>query len=200
MTKEEKAKTKSEGEEQEAKPQEQEAEAKIVSISEAELAELRNNAEDFKNKHLRALAESENTRKRMQKERQDLTKYAIEGVILDFLQPFDQMERALGFADQMSDEVKNWAMGFQMILGQFKDVLSQNGVKPFKSIGEQFDPHKHEAVETVETDEHTPDTIVEELSVGYMMGERVIRPAKVKVAKANKVSSEEKTEEEANKK
>ena len=105
-------------------------------------------------------------------------------MIVEFLTPIDHMENALGFAQQMSDEVKHWAVGFQMILTQFKDVLNMNGVTPFKSEGTHFDPHRHEAIETVETSAVPPGTVVEESLKGYIMGDKVIRPARVKVSKS----------------
>ncbi|HRD55243.1 MAG TPA: nucleotide exchange factor GrpE, partial [Parachlamydiaceae bacterium] len=86
--------------------------------------------------------------------------------------------------DQMSEEVKHWAIGFKMIMEQFKDVLIAQGVSAFKSQGTEFDPHCHEAVEMIETDEYPSGTVVEESIKGYKMGEKIIRPARVKVAKA----------------
>lgn len=138
---------------------------------------------DYKDKYLRLLAESENLRKRMQKEKQDSVKFGIENILSEILIPLDSFENALKFADQMSGEVKNWAMGFQMILGQFKEVLAQNGVAAFVSEGELFDPAKHEAVEMEETDGAIEGTILKEFVKGYRCGDRIIRPARVKVAK-----------------
>lgn len=117
-----------------------------MSVSELELDSLKKELADCKDKYLRVLAESENARKRLQKEKQETIQYAVQNVIVDFLNPIDHMENALKFAQQMSDEVKHWATGFQMILTQFKDVLSNNGVAPFASEGKPFDPHRHEAV------------------------------------------------------
>lgn len=161
--------------------------SQTTTVRELELESLRKEAADnreYKDKYLRLLADMENMRKRMQKEKQELTQYAIENVITDFLPPMDHMENALRFADQMSDEVKNWAIGFQMILTQFKDALVSNGIQAVNSKGLPFDPHTQEAVEMVETNEHAAGTVVEECVRGYKMGERTIRPARVKVAKA----------------
>ncbi len=138
---------------------------------------------DYKDLYLRLLADMENAKKRMQKERVETIQYASERVIADFLPALDNLENALRFADQASVEVKNWAMGFQMILGQFKEVLVAQGVTQIPSLGAAFDPHSHEAVETVETNEHPDGTILEEFTKGYRMGTRIIRPARVKVAK-----------------
>jgi molecular chaperone GrpE len=138
---------------------------------------------EYKDKYLRLLADAENARKRMQKEKHELTRYAVENLIVDFLHPLDNLENALRFAQEMSDEVKNWAFGFQMILTQFKDILTQQGVTTIESKGQVFDPHLHEAIEMIETSEQSPGTIIEESVRGYKMGDRTIRPARVKVAK-----------------
>jgi molecular chaperone GrpE len=162
----------------------EETEPKTVTISDLELESLKKELAETKDKYLRVLAESENARKRLQKEKQETIQYAIQNVIVDFLTPIDHMENALGFTQQMSDDVKHWAVGFQMILSQFKDVLSSNGVKPFDAEGKPFDPHMHEAVETVETTAVPPGIVVEESLKGYLMGDKPIRVARVKVSKA----------------
>lgn len=167
-----------------AQAETQAREPKPITVMDIELEALRRENTENKDKYLRLLAEMENTRKRLQKERQEHIQYALQNVIADFLNPIDHMENALGYTDNMPDQVKNWAVGFKMILEQFKDVLTTNGVQPFKSVGAHFDPHSHEAVEMVETDKQEPGTIVEESIKGYKMGDRVIRPARVKVAKA----------------
>lgn len=162
--------------EEEEIPQPQEQEKDPLALAEGELKEC-------KDKYLRLLAEMENTRKRLQKEKQDMTRFAVENLIAEVLTPVDNLENALSFTEKMSDETKLWATGFQMILSQFKDVLQQNGVAPFHSKGAQFDPHKHEAVEMEETDKFPAGTIIQEFVRGYKSGDRIVRPARVKVAK-----------------
>lgn len=156
---------------------------KQILMTDEELKSLQKELLEYKDKYLRLLADAENARKRLQKERQEMTRYAIEGLIVDFLRPLDNFENALRFAQEMSDEVKNWAFGFQMILAQFKDVLAQNGITPIDSLGKSFNPHDHEAIEMVESAEQSPGTIIEENVRGYKMGDRTIRAARVKVAK-----------------
>lgn len=145
-------------------------------------------------KYLRLLAESENARKRMHKERQELTKYAVENVIAEFLNPLDSFEHALKFAESGSEEVKRWATGFEMILGQFKQVLSNHGVEEYESLGKHFDPHFHEALEVIETNEYEPGIIIHEFAKGYKIADRVVRVARVKVAKSLDLSKENKGE------
>lgn len=156
---------------------------------ETELAEAKNAAEEFKGKYLRALADAENLRKRLQKEKQDLIQYAVQNVLLDFLPPIDHFENALKFAEQASPEVKHWAVGFEMILSQFKDILTNNGVVVMEALGVPFDHDQHEAIEMVYSTDHLPGTVVEVSMKGYKIndssieGYKVLRPARVKVAK-----------------
>lgn len=172
--------TEAENEEVESVPQEEGA----PEPEKSELQKAKEEAAEYKDKYLRLLAENENTRKRMQKERQEMTQFAVQNLIVDFLNPIDHMQNALRFSDQMSGEVKHWALGFNMILTQFMDVLTNNGVIAVDSVGKPFDPHFHEAVEVAETSDVPPGTIVEEFVRGYRMGDKSIRPARVKVSKA----------------
>ena len=182
-------------------PEEIQPEPATVVISQAELEQLKRDAAEYKDKYQRALAESENARKRLQKERQELIQYALQNVLAEFLGPIDHLENALQYADQASPDVKHWAQGFQMIANQFKDVLTNNGVSPFTSTGKHFDPHLHEAIETLITTEYAPGTIVSESLRGYKMGERTLRAARVKVAKAptaSKIDAVPETQDELN--
>jgi molecular chaperone GrpE len=146
---------------------------------------------DYKDKYLRTLAELENTRKRMQKEKQGAIKFSIENSIGEFLPILDNFEKALQFAGKASEEVKNWASGFQMILSSMKEILHNHGIVAFHSVGNRFDPYYHEAVEIVETDEAEDSIIIEEFAKGYKSATRTIRPAQVKVAKKSSKKVEE---------
>lgn len=161
---------------------ENQEESKVLSKEET----LEIQVEENKEKYLRCLAELENTKKRLQKEGKEMVKFAVDNVITDFIEPLESLEKALSFKDHMTDEVRNWAFGFEMILSQFKDVLTANGVQPFESIGDEFDPHLHDAIEALETTEHPDGYILQVFVKGYKSGDRIIRPAKVKVAKRPK--------------
>lgn len=163
----------------ETPPPEEKKEEESITM----LTLLQQNLKECEEKYVRMLAESENTRKRMQKERQEVMQYAVENVLTEFLHPIDSLEKALQFAEAMSEEVRSWAIGFEMLLNQFKQILLQHGVQEYHSIGKPFDPHLHEAVEMVETTEYAPGIIVEEFVRGYKIGDRPIRVARVKVAK-----------------
>jgi molecular chaperone GrpE len=92
----------------------------------------------------------------------------------------------------MSDDTRNWAKGFEMILNQFKEMLENHNVRPFHSMGQKFDPNLHEAVEMEETTEHEDGVILKEFLKGYKSGDRVLRAARVKVAKAPSEDQDEK--------
>jgi molecular chaperone GrpE len=149
--------------------------------------------EDFKDKYFRQLAEMENMRKRMAREKQDMIRFGVENAISEFLPVIDHFEHALKFADAASGEVKSWATGFQMILSQFREVLHNHGITTYHSEGNLFDPAYHEAVEVVETTDVPEGVILQEFTKGYKSPARVIRPARVKVAKspADKSAAEE---------
>ncbi len=150
----------------------------------SQVDQLSQELKEYKDKYLRQLAETENMRKRLQKEKQEMTQYAMGNILTEFLNPIDHMEIALKHTENSSDDVKHWALGFKMILTQFKDVLTTNGVSAIESVGKPFDHNVHEAIEMVETADQKPGTIVEELVKGFKLGDKVIRPARVKVAKA----------------
>jgi len=139
--------------------------------------------EDWKDKYLRALAEQENMRKRVQKDKQEMAKFGIENAISEFLPAIDNFENALRFAENASGEVKNWAIGFEMILSQFKEILHNHGIVSFHSEGNTFDPQYHEAVEIRETADYPDGTVMQEFTKGYKSASRILRPARVKVAK-----------------
>lgn len=177
-------------EEQPKKPQETEKEEAVEQQSapqppkKTEPPSPEEQVAELKQKNLLLLAEMENLRKRLLKEKIEMNRFAIENILSEILSPLDNFENALGFTDGMSAETKTWAVGFEMILGQLKEILSHHNVRPFVSLGKEFDPHKHEAVEIEETTAVPEGTITHEFVKGYHSGDRILRVARVKVAKA----------------
>ena len=167
-----------------------------TQIDETEV--LKQQVKEEQEKYLRTLADMENSRKRMQKEKHDSTRFAVENVIGEFLSPLDNFENALSFVHQASEETQTWAKGFEMILTQFKDILSAHKIIPFTSEGMIFDPHLHEVLELEETDKHEDGMILQEFVKGYKCGDRILRPARVKVAKAPKQEESENNLDEEN--
>jgi len=184
-------------------PQEEQEEPPLEHVDEEEQVDetelLKEQVKEEQGKYFRALADMENSRKRMQKERHETTRFAVENVINEILAPLDNFENALRFSHQMSEETQNWAKGFEMILTQFKDVLANHKVVPFQSEGLKFDPHLHEVLEMEETEKYEEGTIIQEFVRGYKCGDRILRPARVKVAKGiGKVEEEINEEEDKN--
>ena len=147
------------------------------------LARALEEGKNFKDKYFRSLAEIENVRKRLQQEKQESITYAIDNMWIEFLEPLDNFENALGYTENLAPEVKICVQGFKMIAEQFREVLARYDIRPYESVGLPFDPHFHEGIEIVETDQHEDGTVISEVVKGYRRGERILRVAKVKVAK-----------------
>jgi molecular chaperone GrpE len=139
-------------------------------------------------KYLRALAELDNMRKRMAREKSEWLQYGHEPVARDLLPILDNLDRALGAASEVlreSDEesaAKALVEGVELTLRQFQDALARHGVTPVESLGKPFDPNFHEAVQRVVRDDVPPGTVVIEFQKGYMLHDRLLRAAQVAVS------------------
>ncbi|MBI5145588.1 MAG: nucleotide exchange factor GrpE, partial [Candidatus Omnitrophica bacterium] len=127
------------------------------------------------------------TRKRLEKEKQDFVKFANEGLILELLNILDDLERAVGLAESKHQDLPAFLKGVEMVLAHLYEMLKSYGVQPIETQGKLFDPHYHEALMQAEDAAQPEHTIVEELQKGYMLNDRVIRTAKVKVSKKQEV-------------
>ena len=154
-----------------------------------ELTRLTQEAAQAKDQYLRMLADIENTRKRLQREKEESTRFAAETVVRALLPILDSLDQALVAVDQQSD-ADAVVKGVHLIHRQLHGVLEKEGVKRIPTVGEPFDPHRHEAVAQVEADGRADDTVVEEVQVGYTMHGKIIRPAMVKVAASKGQPSE----------
>jgi molecular chaperone GrpE len=132
--------------------------------------------------YLRSLADLDNYRKRMEKELATFKVYANEQLLTDLIAVLDSLDRAVVSGDANRD-YDSFHKGIAMIDRYLREILERWGLKTYSSDGEQFDPQRHEAVSTVETDDVPPNTIVEQINKGYMLGEKVLKPAQVTVAK-----------------
>jgi molecular chaperone GrpE len=147
-----------------------------IAAKDKEVAEL-------KDKYLRALADTENIRKRMRQQSEDTVRLQRENLLRDLLPITDNLERAVEAA-RGGGNGKPIVEGVEMVLRSLLEFLRTNGVIPRESVGRPFDPQFHEAVDHVESGEHPPNTVISEFHRGYQVGERVLRPARVAVAKA----------------
>jgi molecular chaperone GrpE len=138
-------------------------------------------AADLKDKLLRKQADFENFRKRMLREREDAARYANASLLGDLIGLIDDFERAIRSAEESRD-FGTFLQGISMIEKQFVEMLETRwGLKRFVSVGEAFDPNRHEAVLRVEGPAGSKPTVVEDYQKGYYLHERVLRPARVKV-------------------
>ena len=152
----------------------------------AELKRLEAEVIDLRDKFARRQADFENFRKRVERERSEIYTRATADLVKKLLPVLDNLGRALDTEASVeaneSDEFRHFLSGVDLIHKQLGGVLEALGVKPLPSVGEQFDPHVHEAVVTEETDEYEPDTVMQEIVRGYRLGDKLLRPALVKVA------------------
>lgn len=147
------------------------------------LEQARAEAARFRDQLLRTAADFDNFRKRSRRDTQDAERRSREELLRELLPVFDNLERATQHAESASD-VKSLADGIAMVMRQFEDTLQKLGVERVKSVGQTFDPAVHEAIQHQETAEHEPGTVAAEYQAGYRIGDRVVRPALVVVAKA----------------
>jgi molecular chaperone GrpE len=145
-----------------------------------ELALAQKQVEEYKTMAMYLRADLENYKKRAAREREEYIKYANESFILEILNVYENLERALETARNKDDAM---ARGLEMIYSDLKTVLEKHGLKPIKAVGEKFDPYLHEAVLQSVDNDHEEDTVLEELQRGYTLDMKVIRYAKVKVSK-----------------
>jgi molecular chaperone GrpE len=147
--------------------------------SSAEFQKLKAERDSLLDRLARAQAEFDNARKRALKEQQDFRDFAMVDAIKTLLPVVDSFERAL----QSKSDAADFRAGIELIYKQLQDVLAKLGVRAISAKGEQFDPHVHEAIEMVETEDAPDHAVLEEWQRGYKLKERLLRPAMVKVAK-----------------
>lgn len=159
--------------------------AELVA-SRAELKRLQNALSEAQDSLLRRQADFENYRKRVERERTGTHNRVVAELARKLLPVTDNLSRALeaerSLETNESEEFRHFLHGVELINKQLTEVLESFGVEPIAAVGERFDPHVHEAVVTEPSDEHQPDTVIEELARGYRIGDRLLRPAMVKVA------------------
>jgi len=154
--------------------------------TQSELKRVEGEVAELKNQLARRQADFENYRKRVERERSETYNRVVADVAAKLLPVVDNLKRALDAEASVeaaeSDEFRHFLSGVDLISKQLNGVLDALGVKPVAAVGEQFDPHIHEAVVSEPTDDYAPDTVIQELVAGYRLGDKLIRPALVKVA------------------
>ncbi len=151
-----------------------------VSELEAQLQAALDEAGQYKDRYLRERAEMENFRKRQERIASDRATRYKRDLLEKVLEVMDNLDRAMRFGDSMDRE--SLQQGLRMVQWQLDELLRTEGLTPVVTVGEQFDPRVHEAVETVASPDHPEGVVVEEVRKGYMLGGEMMRPARVKVS------------------
>ncbi len=133
-------------------------------------------------KYLRICADFENYKKRNMKEQMESARYANEKILKELLPAIDNLERAILHSKETSD-LKGLVEGVELTYKQFLDSLGRFGVKVVQSIGEPFDPSRHQALGQVESDKHDENIVIQELQKGYLLEDRILRPALVNISR-----------------
>ena len=153
---------------------------------------LEKKIEELNDKLLRSLAENQNLRKIHEKEREDLIKYSSSSFAREILNLADNLERAFGlFKDNpkfKSDEFKDTMLGIELIEKELINSFDKNGIKSFESVGKKFDPNFHQALNEVES-EQEDGIVINEIQKGYMLNDRLLRPALVSISKKKTITN-----------
>ena len=191
-----------EAEEIKTEEQNNETQPDDTSENKEEIKELtpEEKIKELEDKVARALAEMENQRRRFEKEKDDAFDYGGFSFAKEALNLIDNLERSRQILE--SDEIlkdtealKKTLEHFEIISKDMVSIFSRNGITPIVSVGKKLDPNKHQAMMEIDDDQKEPGTIVQEIQKGFMMKDRLLRPALVSVSKKTKIEKEEKNEE-----
>ena len=172
-----------------------------LKVVEARLESVEQELKDSHDRFLRVSAEFENYKKRAAREMNDFRKFANESFVKAMLPVVDNLDRAIESSSNDDHSIRSVVEGVNMTLKEILKIFEQFGVKPFESLGKIFDPALHQAVMQKETDNHPEKTILNELEKGYMMHDRLLRPAMVVVSKTTESENQEnQAQEEKNRK
>jgi molecular chaperone GrpE len=153
------------------------------TASSGEQADVQRQRDEYYDLLLRKQAEFDNYRKRIERDRQSLSEAAAAGMIEELLPVIDDLDRALA-AEAVGESAQAYRLGVELIYRQLGDILRKRGVRPIEALGADFDPHYHQAVSYEPADGRRDGEVIEEFQRGYMLGDRLLRPSMVKVAKA----------------
>jgi molecular chaperone GrpE len=153
-----------------------------AAVAEATIADLQRERDDFYDRLLRKTAEFDNYRKRIERSRREQADEAVVGLINEILNVVDDFDIALTV--EAGEGGTAYRKGVELIHAKLKDLLAKYGVKPIQARGADFDPNLHQAVIHEESPEHREGEVIDEMRKGYMIGDRLLRPSMVKVAKA----------------
>ena len=177
----------------------EDVESEEEGTKETEVDILKEEIITLKEEKIRVLAEMENLRKRFEREKIDSIKYGSVNFARDVLSPGDNLERALSVIneeEEQSQSIKNLIEGLLMVKKELSTALEKNGITKIDSLDKKFDPNLHQAMMEIENDDLDEGVVVQEIQTGYMMHDRLLRPAMVGVSKKPQIDAEVKTDKE----
>jgi len=163
-------------------------ENEIINDPEQALAEEKKKSEEYLANWQRAQADFLNYKRRTEQERQEFSQFASANVILSLLPVLDDLERALEAAPPSKGSKQSWVEGVRLVARNFRSAMEAQGLKPINAIGEPFDPNFHEALRQ---DKGKEGIVIEEYQKGYMLGDRILRPARVVVGNGEEEEKED---------
>jgi molecular chaperone GrpE len=169
---------------QEVKPATEDPRDAVIENLQAQVANKDKELAELKDRYLRSLADNENARKRMRQQGDETVRLQRENFLRELLPVVDNLERAVGAA-RGGGNGNPIVEGVEMVLRSLLDFLKTHGVTQLTSVGQPFDPQQHEAVDQIESSQHPPNTVVSEFHRGYQIGDRLLRPARVAVARSS---------------
>ena len=178
---------------------EEDADSEEEDTKETEEDILKEEIKTLKEEKIRVLAEMENLRKRFEREKIDSIKYGSVNFARDILSPGDNLERALSAIneeEEHSQSIKNLIEGLLMVKKELSTALEKNGITKIDSLDKKFDPNLHQAMMEIENDDFDEGVVVQEIQTGYMMHDRLLRPAMVGVSKKPQKATEVESDKE----
>ena len=159
---------------------------------EAKLAEAEKQAAEYKDQALRTMAEMENLRRRTERDLENAHKYALEKFANELLPVLDSLEMGVVAAQDDGVDVAKLREGTEMTLKLFETAINKFGIQGVHPHGEAFNPDHHQAISMIDSPAHEPNTVIDVMQKGYLLNERLVRPAMVVVASANSGNGEKK--------
>ncbi len=144
-------------------------------------ADLQVKVDELQGRLLRMQADTENLRRRIQREQDEARRFQSLGLLRDLLPGLDGLDRAMASAEQTGD-LQNLLNGIRMVSQQFRDILKAHAAEPIEALGKPFDPNLHEALTQMPSADHAPMTVLQVVEMGYRLHDRVVRPARVIVS------------------
>jgi molecular chaperone GrpE len=168
---------------------------------EAIISDMEEQNEELKDKYLRALANYENLRKRAIQDKEKIYNFTLEEVfrkILPILDDFERAFKSFNESEKHKEDYKSFQDGIRLVRSNLETLLKMYNIEPFESVGKKFDPSKHEAIHVMEKDDEEDGKILEETETGYKIRDKVLRPAKVIVAKKTESNENKNNEKDSN--